>query len=179
MIRVDLAVFFWKDQSCNVMGVLACHVDDFMWGGTETFSTTVIPHLRSMFQVGREEHNTFGYVGMDFETTKGKVQVHQDNYIQHIQPILIDPSRAVEHNSPLCEKEKDQLGSKICQILWVARQSRPDVLFDGSNLASSIKDATVQTVHEANRVVCKLIKKGTTELSKLGQRQCTSDGCVQ
>lgn len=30
-----------------------------------------------------------------------------------------------------------------------------NVLFDASNLASSVKNVTVQTLHEANRIVCK------------------------
>lgn len=157
--KVDPAVFYWTDTNCNVTGILACHVDDFMWGGTESFSRTVIPHLRSVFQVGREEHDSFCYVGMDFVTVKQTVQVHQENYIQHMQPIHLSPSRAVQQDSALCEDEKDQLRSKIGQILWVARQSRPDVLFDASNLASKLKNATVQTIHEANRIVCKLKSK--------------------
>lgn len=45
--KVDQAMFYWLDASCNVMGVLACHMDDFIWGGSETFSTTVIPHLKA------------------------------------------------------------------------------------------------------------------------------------
>lgn len=59
-----------------------------------------------------------------------------------MQPIHMDPSRAVEQDSSLCEEEKDQLRSKIGQILWVARQSRPEVIFDASNLTSNIKNAT-------------------------------------
>lgn len=159
MSKVDPAVFYWLDQDCTVTGVLACHVDDFIWGGTQSFSTTIIPHLRSVFQVGREEHDHFCYVGIDFVTVERKVQIHQENYIQHMKYIHMDPSRAVEQDSPLCEEEKDQLRSKIGQILWVARQSRPDVIFDASNLTSNIKNATVQTIHEANRIVCKLKSK--------------------
>lgn len=130
-----------------------------MGGGTQSFSTTVILHLRSVFKVGREEHDHFCYVGIDFVTVDRKVQIHQENYIQHMQPIYMDPSRAVEQDSYLCEEEKDQLRSKIGQILWVARQSSPDVIFDASNLTSNLKNATVQTIHEANRIVCKLKSK--------------------
>lgn len=134
-------------------------MDDFIWGGTQSFSSTVIPQLKSAFQVGREEHGNFCYVGMDFGTLNKGVQIHQDNYIQHLQPIHMDHSRAMEQDSPLSEKEKDQLTSKIGQILWVARRSRPDVMFDASNLATGLKKTTVQTIHETNRIVCKLKSK--------------------
>lgn len=159
MSKVDPAVFFWTDQDCKVTGVLACHVDGFIWGGTQSFSQTVIPHLRSAFQVGREEDHNFCYVGIDFVSADKIVQMHQENYIQHMQPIPVNPSRAAEFDSSLTEEEKNQLRSKIGQILWVARQSRPDVMFDVSNLASKLKDATVQAIHEANRIVCKLKSK--------------------
>lgn len=48
---MDPAVFYWLDDSCNVMGVIACHVDDFIWGGSEMFSMTVIPSLKLLFRL--------------------------------------------------------------------------------------------------------------------------------
>lgn len=157
--KVDPAVFYWLDENKTVTGVLACHVDDFIWGGTQMFSMTVIPYLKSKFNVGREAQDSFSYVGVDFVTLEKKVQIHQETYIQQLQPIPLAPARAVEPGSPLTEAERDQLRSKIGQLLWVARQTRPDVMFDASKLASDLKQATVQTINEANRVVCKLKAK--------------------
>ena len=48
------------------------------------------------------------------------------------------------------------LRSKIGQILWVARQTRPDVMCDVSILASSTKHATVQTLHCTNKLIRRL-----------------------
>lgn len=47
--KVDPAVFYWLDQYGKVKGVLASHVDDFIWGGNNEFSTTVIPQLKAAF----------------------------------------------------------------------------------------------------------------------------------
>ncbi|KAK9523757.1 hypothetical protein VZT92_017657 [Zoarces viviparus] len=154
--QVDPAVFYWLDESCNVMGLLACHVDDFIWGGSETFSTTVIPHLKVAFQVGREEHNSFSYIGMEVHSVEDEIQVQQSIYIKNLQPIPVDPNRATQREAPLTDTETDMLKSKIGQILWVARQSRPDIMCDISILASSVKHATVQTLHSANKLVRKL-----------------------
>lgn len=55
--KADPAVYFWVDQANTVAGVLSCHVDYLIWGGT----------------IGR------------------KVQIHQENYIQHMQPLHMDP----------------------------------------------------------------------------------------
>ena len=154
----DPAVFYWLDEHCSVTGILACHVDDFIWGGAHIFATTVVPHIKTAFQVGREEHDRFRYVGMDFATVKG-VEMQQDAYLKNLQPVLMDSSRALERDSPLTDCEAEQLRSKIGQLLWVARQSRPDIMFDTCILASTLKHATV---HEANKVAKKLKSEHVT-----------------
>jgi len=162
MSQVDPAVFYWLDEDCSVTGVLACHVDDFIWGGSHGFATTTIPHLKTVFQVGREEQDNFRYVGMELSTVDGEVLVQQEIYIKNLQPILIDPSRALQRDALLTECETDNLRSKIGQLLWVARQSRPDIMFDTCVLAANLKHATVQTMHEANKVVRKLKSEHVT-----------------
>ena len=67
-----------------------------------------------------------------------------------MQPIRMDASQVAGQDWPLSEKENNILRSKIGQILLVARQSRQDVMFDASNLASDMKNPTVQTLYEAN-----------------------------
>ena len=66
------------------------------------------------------------------------------------------PARATQREAPLTDKEVDMLRAKIGQILWVGRQTRPDVMCDVSILASSTKHATVQTLHCINKLVRKL-----------------------
>lgn len=75
--KVNPVVFYWLDDSCNVMGVLACHVDDFIWGGSETFSVTVILDLKDSFQIGHQEHNSFSYIGMGVLSAEDEIQVQQ------------------------------------------------------------------------------------------------------
>ena len=50
-------------------------------------------------------------------------------------------------------QEKQAYRSKIGQILWTSRQSRPDVVFDACQLASKIKDGKVEYLMEANKVI--------------------------
>lgn len=40
-------MFYWMDDSCNVMAILACHVDNFIWGATKKSSAH--PSLESLF----------------------------------------------------------------------------------------------------------------------------------
>lgn len=169
MSQVDPAVFYWQDEQFKVTGVLACHVDDFLWAGSQNFLTVVIPLLKSAFYVGREELENFCYVGMDFATVNGVVQVHQHSYIDNLQPLHLQAARAIQREAPLNETEKEQLRSKIGQILWVAKQTRPDIMFDTCSLASNIKNATVQSIHDVNKVVRKLkSEKVTLKFQHLG-----------
>ena len=50
-------------------------------------------------------------------------------------------------------QQKQSYRSKIGQILWTSRQSRPDVVFDACQLASKIKDGKVEHLMEANKVI--------------------------
>jgi len=91
--------------------------------------------------------------------------MYQDN----LQPIHIEKSRLIDRESPITAKEKESLQSKIGQILWIARQSRPDTIFDASNLASSLKSAKVQTLIEANKIIKNLKSETITiKFQKLG-----------
>ena len=79
------------------------------------------------------------------------------------------PARGIQRDSLLCETETEQLRSKIGQILWVAKQTRPDVMFDACILASILKNATVQSIHDANKVIRKLkADKVTLKFHRLG-----------
>ena len=74
----------------------------------------------------------------------------------------MDPTRATQQEVPLTDTEHDMLKAKIGQILWVARQSRPDIMCDISILVSSTKHATVQTLHCANKLIRKLKSEEVT-----------------
>lgn len=103
---------------------------------------------------------------MDFTTVKGVVQVHQHSYIDNLQLLHLQAAHAVQRQPPLMKLKKR---SKIGQIVFVAKQTRPDVMFNTCSLASDIKNATVQSVHEVNKVVCKLkSEKVTLKFQHLG-----------
>ncbi len=111
MSKVDPAVFFWLDEQCKVIEVLACHVD-FLWASSLNFSKDLIPILQSALHVGREEHEHFCYVGMDFVSINGVVHVHQHSYIEKLQPIRLQAVCAVQRDAFLMRLKKSSLGQK-------------------------------------------------------------------
>lgn len=91
---------------------------------------TVIPHLKAAFQIGHEEHNNISYIRMEVLSVENEIHVQQWMHIKNLQPIPVDPTTATQRKAPLTNTEYDMLKSKIGQILWVARQSRPDIICD-------------------------------------------------
>lgn len=153
MSKVDPAIFHWHGKEGSLIGVLACHVDDFLWAGTVEFERDVIDKIRKEFLLGQEENGTFRYVGLEISKTGKDIFMNQNRYTSEIQTINIEKRRALEKDEPVTEKERSEMRSKVGQILWAARQTRPDVVFDVSLLASKTKDAKVKELLEVNKVI--------------------------
>lgn len=154
--KVDLAVFYWSDNIGSVYGILSCHVDDFIWGGSTKFEQTVISTIRSSFNVGREEEKCFSYVGVEVFSSVNGITLEQRDYLDNLKTLGLDKSQMLQHQAALTSSQLEAYRSKIGKILWIARQARPDVLFDASMLASAQKNATVQNIIDANKVIRKL-----------------------
>ena len=60
---VDPGLFYWKEHY-KLVGILACHVDDMIWGGNENFKINVIDNLKNNFMFGSEETKAFTYLGI-------------------------------------------------------------------------------------------------------------------
>ena len=144
--------------------MIACHVDDFIWSGTSSFEKVIINQVRSTFKVGKEESVAFAYCGIDLQSNSEDIYLNQDKYTDSISFIDISPSRASQKDSDVTEEEKHFLRSKVGQLLWLAHQSRPDLLFDVTNLAGNIKHSTVRDLLSVNKLIVKA--KSTKMLMK-------------
>lgn len=127
----------------------------------------MINEIRKTFLVGKkegEENRPFSYVGIELSKHEKCVELNQNTYQKYIEFIAIDKSRLTEKGAMLTLMEKESLQSKIGQILWIARQSRPDIVLDASNLASNLKKANVQTLiaNKANKIVKNIKSESVT-----------------
>ena len=134
MSRVDPAVFYWHDSN-GLVGILAVHVDDFLWAGSEKFKDTVIVKLRKLFNVGKEACELFKYIGLELSQDEERIILSQKDYTTMLKTVFIEKDR--EKTSPLSEQERSILRSKVGQLLWLAKQTCPDIAFDVAT--SSIK----------------------------------------
>ena len=140
---VDPAVFYWFEDN-ELKGVLAVHVDDFIWAGSHEFESKVINRIRSSFLVSTEENGIFKYVGLRLSHGAETIELDQFSYIENILPIVITKARTLQKERLLNQSEVSQLRSLVGQILWAANQTRPDISFDACMLAAKLKNARVR-----------------------------------
>ena len=105
---VDLAVFYCKNDHGTVRGILACHVDDVICGGTMDFQQEVISKIRSTFCEGCEhgkENKTFSYVGIELSCSEEGIQLQQQDYLNNLHPIHLEKSWMLHRHLTLTKCE--------------------------------------------------------------------------
>ena len=78
----------------------------------------------------------------------------QKDYTNALQLIPIEKNR--NKSSLLTREEKTVLRSKVGQLLWLTKQTRPDIAFEISSLASKLQESTVEDLKKANKIIRKV-----------------------
>ena len=123
------AYVFWHDATGNLMSILTMQVDDFIFYGNDTFQRNVIFELKKIFKVGTHENGTFKFGGLGVKQTKDRITIYQNLYASFIFPIDIKKRRSFRKSNELSQ-EKTDVKRPTGQMMWVATQTRHDVLFE-------------------------------------------------
>ncbi|VDH89490.1 Hypothetical predicted protein [Mytilus galloprovincialis] len=124
--KVDPAVFYWYNSN-GLAGVLAVHVDDFLWAGT---NLTGLSHADD------------------------KIILSQTDYVEVLKTVSIDRKRP--NDSQLSSVEQTVLRSKVGQLLWLAKTTRPDIAFDIVRIASKLETSTIEDFKRVNKLLRKV-----------------------
>ena len=81
---------------------------------------------------------------MELFSDGNTILLHQSKYGENLESIPLEKSRVFQKHEVMSTQEKQAYRSKIGQILWTSRQSRPVVVFDACQLASKIKDGKAE-----------------------------------
>ena len=149
--KYDTAIFMWYDEQDELVGIIAGHVDDYLWAGTPEFAEKVIKPLTTTFKVSKEEVCHFHYLGLEVNQRKEVTEISQIAYANEIQPIEFDQSKG--RDEKLNESEKINLRSYVGQIQWLASQTRPDLSYSACEASVEFSEATISTLHKANKVI--------------------------
>ena len=85
--KYDEALFYWRHEG-RCEGVLAIHVDDFLYGGSTKFEN-LIQNIKTIFTVGSEETVPMKYLGMNIDESDGDIYFSQDSYIDSMEEVEI------------------------------------------------------------------------------------------
>ena len=150
--RLDQALFVWYNTVGDCDGIMAIHVDDFIYGGTSSFINNTVSHLRTLFKVGLEESGGMKYLGISISQHATGIQLSTDAYCSSLNEIL---DVGTDKDRRLNEAETRTLRHVSGQLNWVTTQTRPDVAYDNCIVGNSITKATVRDVTIANKAIRK------------------------
>ena len=93
MSKYDSPVFYYYVKN-ELQGALAAYVDDYWWGGNQTFTDDIISPIKKIFNVGSESSNTFCYLGLDLNQNESKqIYLNQKKSIDDINHIILSKQR--------------------------------------------------------------------------------------
>ena len=158
--KYDQAIFTWHFKN-KLQGIIATHVDDFCFAGSEAFEYQVINELRKLFKIKSEEVAKFQYIGLEIKKSDSNIKIGQDEYKKKLRPIPLQNRRKLEDK--LTPTEITEARQLIGQLNWLATQTRPDLSFDVSALSAILKQENVECIRQINQT----IKKAKKEKSQI------------
>lgn len=147
--RLEPNVFFWK-KAGQLNGILCSHVDDFCYGGTESFLRETIGKLREKLKVGEQESKSFKYIGVAVEQEEDKIRINQWKYINSVRE---PEGRRFTGNRMLGKKELTEYRSVVGQLNWVSLHTMPDISYNISDLSKAFKEGTTQDMRKLIKTV--------------------------
>ena len=152
---LDSTVMKWKERG-KLIGIMVMHVDDLCYGGNSYFLNRVIRGIKERLKVGSEERGRFKYLGVQIEDGENGITMSQRDYVERsIERIDV----CGEDERELNEKEMTGYRSKLGQLNWVAKNTRPDISFGVSMLGRRMKRAQMRDMKKLGKVIKQMKKR--------------------
>ena len=152
MCALDLAMFYYQKNN-QLSGVLCIHVDDLLFAGTDDFLSTIFASILKRLQIGSTSEKSFKYIGVNLDETEQGIRLHQQDYIAALNAVKLSKEREIRRNDALGTKELESYRALVGQLNWLSTQTRPDISFSVCELSKKCKDAKVNDIVQANKVV--------------------------
>ena len=151
--RYDPALFYWYENG-EIKGVLAGHVDDFFWAGSDEFEAHIINKICETFRISTLLRDNFPFLGLQIRQSPEGITVDQYAYSNDLN--YIDIHNQGDKNRILDANELSAFETVIGQLTWLANQTRPDISFETCQLSAAKKNATVKDLLYANKTIKKI-----------------------
>ena len=152
----DQCTFILIDNG-RIVEACGIHVDDFLIGGDRTNEVFLKAErdLQQAYRWGKWEHRSFSFAGRDLKQNDDySISMTQESYVEKwLDECSIEKEREAKKNSPLTAEELSQLRGILGTLAWKASQTGPQYQADVSLMLSEVKNATIDTLQRANKLV--------------------------
>lgn len=151
----DDGLFRISDESGEIIGILAMHVDDAMGGGTDELRLAM-KKVSATLQIGAHEKGTFTYKGLRISTIYNgsnlpfEIVLDGDDYLASTEPMNLTPGPGESFLPPL---EHFEFRSVVGTISYVAGAFRPDLAMEASSLSRHLASPTIAHGTAANTIL--------------------------
>ena len=153
----DPAFFFKHDDAGKLEGCIALHVDDFLHAGTEKFRQEVTLKLAELFKMGNTETKKFVYTGFELDQTAEGIKVSQNEFAKtKVEVFDVKPDRAKSPDSNLTAEEVSMIRKAAGKIGWLARGTRPDLVFPQVEMSTKHGRSKVRDLIQASKLMRKV-----------------------
>ena len=148
--KYDEALFYKKDGG-KLLGAIAIHVDDFIYGGCHEF-LQIIEKMRDVFEIGTETSTPMRFLGINIiQNDDHTISFNQADYMKDLHTEGRKLSGDKFRN--LTADEQREFRAMIGQLNWIASRTNPMIAFDVCQLSTKLSQATVADYHYANKVI--------------------------
>ena len=155
--KLDPCVWRLHDSQDQLCWLIGCHVDDLICCGAGAFFKGRIQALRDSFPFGAwkslmEESATF--CGCELKQHSDySIELNQERYAEGMNEIPVSRERRDQGAEPASEPEKKLLRAGLGALSWRATQSAPWLSASVSYLQGCYKEATVDDILQANKLI--------------------------
>ena len=161
---------FYKRHNGLLIGVVACHIDDFLHAGSSEFDKTVMQNLCRRFLAGKNEAGNFQYVGFRVTQDATGVVMDQSEYLQDIEyPVINTIQASGKMDDNLSASDQTCLRQLVGRLNWLVQGSRPDIAYEMVELSTKLQRGKVKHLIRAMKCLRKLRdENASVKFSKLG-----------
>ena len=156
------SLYYWAPQG-KLQGLLAVHVDDFLYAGNDKFKFLVMNKFKTEFQIGSMAEKSFTYLGLRLCTFEDGITLDQVPYTESLEYIPVDRAKIKMKDRPLTSKEWTLARAKVGQLNWLATHTRPDLAYEVSILGTYMANPKHRDIDRINKLI-NIAKKDPIQL---------------
>ena len=162
---MDQAVFFSRDKSGKLEGMIVTHVDDFLFAGCPKFHSGIIQKVLDHYVIGAREDTNLTFTGWQLSQDQKGITLSQQDYQGDIKLDDFQGLKTYTNKSEdiLGESEQTLYRRMIGIINWLAGSSKPGLSHISCSMSKKLGKATGADA----RAVLRVLEKAKQQLEVL------------